>query len=305
MRQAIQFFSNLELSEKETIIAAQILKEIRARLNFLMNVGLDYLTLDRAAASLSGGEAQRIQLATQIGSSLVGVLYILDEPSIGLHQRDNKKLIATLKALRDIGNTVLVVEHDEETIRESDFVVDLGPGAGMHGGYVVATGTPEEITANPESITGMYLSGARVIPIPERRRTRSSRSLLVKGAKENNLRNIDVQFPLGIFVCVTGVSGSGKSSLVNDILYRSLAQQLYSSRDKPGVHDKILGTENIDKAIIIDQSPIGRTPRSNPATYVGLFTDVRDLFTKLPDAISRGYKPVVSASTSKGEVRGL
>ncbi len=291
VRQAIQFFSNLELSEKETIIAAQILKEIRARLNFLMNVGLDYLTLDRAAASLSGGEAQRIQLATQIGSSLVGVLYILDEPSIGLHQRDNKKLIATLKALRDIGNTVLVVEHDEETIRESDFVVDLGPGAGMHGGYVVATGTPEEITANPESITGMYLSGARVIPIPERRRTRSSRSLLVKGAKENNLRNIDVQFPLGIFVCVTGVSGSGKSSLVNDILYRSLAQQLYSSRDKPGVHDKILGTENIDKAIIIDQSPIGRTPRSNPATYVGLFTDVRDLFTKLPDAISRGYKP--------------
>jgi excinuclease ABC subunit A len=291
VRQAIQFFSHLELSEKETIIAAQILKEIRARLNFLMNVGLDYLTLDRAAASLSGGEAQRIQLATQIGSSLVGVLYILDEPSIGLHQRDNKKLIATLKTLRDIGNTVLVVEHDEETIRESDFVVDLGPGAGMHGGYVVATGTPQEITANPESITGMYLSGARVIPVPERRRTKSSRSLLVKGARENNLRNINVEFPLGIFVCVTGVSGSGKSSLVNDILYRSLAQQLYSSRDKPGVHDKILGTENIDKAIIIDQSPIGRTPRSNPATYVGLFTDVRDLFTKLPDAISRGYKP--------------
>ncbi|HYB03261.1 MAG TPA: excinuclease ABC subunit UvrA, partial [Nitrososphaerales archaeon] len=218
VRQAIQFFSNLELSEKETIIAAQILKEIRARLNFLLNVGLDYLTLDRAAASLSGGEAQRIQLATQIGSSLVGVLYILDEPSIGLHQRDNKKLIATLKTLRDIGNTVLVVEHDEETIRESDFVVDLGPGAGMHGGYVVATGTPEEITANPESITGLYLSGARMIPVPERRRTKSSRSLLVKGARENNLRNIDVDFPLGIFVCVTGVSGSGKSSLVNDIL---------------------------------------------------------------------------------------
>jgi excinuclease ABC subunit A len=291
VRQAIQFFSNLELSEKETIIAAQILKEIRARLNFLMNVGLDYLTLDRAAASLSGGEAQRIQLATQIGSSLVGVLYILDEPSIGLHQRDNKKLISTLKTLRDIGNTVLVVEHDEETIRESDFVVDLGPGAGMHGGFVVATGTPNEIAANSQSITGLYLSGARVIPLPERRRTRSSRSLLVKGARENNLRNIDVAFPLGIFVCVTGVSGSGKSSLVNDILYRSLAQQLYSSRDKPGIHDKILGTENIDKAIIIDQSPIGRTPRSNPATYVGLFTDVRDLFTKLPDAISRGYKP--------------
>jgi excinuclease ABC subunit A len=291
VRQAIQFFTNLDLSEKETIIAAQILKEIRARLSFLMNVGLDYLTLDRAAASLSGGEAQRIQLATQIGSSLVGVLYILDEPSIGLHQRDNKKLISTLKALRDIGNTVLVVEHDEETIRESDFVVDLGPGAGMHGGYVVATGTPEEIVRNPESITGQYLSGTKTIPVPKRRRTRSSRSLLVKGARENNLRNIDVAFPLGIFVCITGVSGSGKSSLVNDILYRSLAQQLYSARDKPGLHDKILGTENIDKAIIIDQSPIGRTPRSNPATYVGLFTDVRDLFTKLPDAISRGYKP--------------
>jgi excinuclease ABC subunit A len=291
VRQAIQFFTNLELSEKEAIIAAQILKEIKARLNFLMNVGLDYLTLDRAAASLSGGEAQRIQLATQIGSSLVGVLYILDEPSIGLHQRDNQKLISTLKTLRDIGNTVLVVEHDEETIRESDFVVDLGPGAGMHGGYVVATGTPDQIALNPESITGLYLSGARTIPVPQRRRTKSSRSLVVKGARENNLRNIDVSFPLGIFVCITGVSGSGKSSLVNDILYRSLAQQLYGARDKPGIHDRILGTEDIDKAIIIDQSPIGRTPRSNPATYVGLFTDVRDLFTKLPDAISRGYKP--------------
>jgi excinuclease ABC subunit A len=291
VRQAIQFFVNLELNEKERIISVQILKEIRARLTFLMNVGLDYITLDRAAASLSGGEAQRIQLATQIGSSLVGVLYILDEPSIGLHQRDNKKLIATLKALRDIGNTVLVVEHDEETILESDFVVDLGPGAGVHGGFVVATGTPEEIARNPESITGQYLSGARTIPVPDRRRTHSSRYLLVKGARENNLQNIDVAFPLGIFTCITGVSGSGKSSLVNDILYRSLAQQLYSSRDKPGLHDKILGTEHIDKAIIIDQSPIGRTPRSNPATYVGLFTDVRDLFTKLPDSIARGYKP--------------
>ncbi len=219
------------------------------------------------------------------------MLYILDEPSIGLHQRDNQKLIATLKTLRDIGNTVLVVEHDEETIRESDFVVDLGPGAGMHGGYVVATGTPEQIISNPKSITGQYLSGARTIPVPHRRRTKSSRSLFVKGARENNLRNVDVEFPLGIFVCVTGVSGSGKDSLVNDILYRSLAQQLYFSKEKPGIHDKILGTENIDKAIIIDQSPIGRTPGSNPATYVGLFTDVRDLFTKLPDAISRGYKP--------------
>ena len=290
VRQALQFFSTLDLSEKERIIATQILKEIRARLTFLMNVGLDYLTLDRAAASLSGGEAQRIQLATQIGSSLVGVLYILDEPSIGLHQRDNKKLIATLKALRDIGNTVLVVEHDEETILESDYVVDLGPGAGVHGGYVVATGTPKEIAENPNSITGQYLSGVRTIPVPARRRTPSSRYLTVKRARENNLQNIDVGFPLGIFVCITGVSGSGKSSLVNDILYRSLAQQLYGSRDKPGLHDKILGTENIDKAIIIDQSPIGRTPRSNPATYVGLFTDVRDLFTKLSDSIARGYK---------------
>jgi len=291
VRQAIQFFTNLELNEKERIISAQILKEIRARLTFLMNVGLDYLTLDRAAASLSGGEAQRIQLATQIGSSLVGVLYILDEPSIGLHQRDNKKLIATLKTLRDIGNTVLVVEHDEETILESDFVVDLGPGAGVHGGFVVATGTPEEIAKNPDSITGQYLSGVRTIPVPDRRRTPSSRYLVIKGAKENNLKDIDVSFPLGIFTCITGVSGSGKSSLVNDILYRTLAQQLYSSRDKPGLHNKILGTEHIDKAIIIDQSPIGRTPRSNPATYVGLFTDVRDLFTKLSDSIARGYKP--------------
>ncbi|MGA2874436.1 MAG: excinuclease ABC subunit UvrA [Nitrososphaerales archaeon] len=291
IRQALQFFSTLELNEKEKIIATQILKEIRARLTFLMNVGLDYLSLDRAAASLSGGEAQRIQLATQIGSSLVGVLYILDEPSIGLHQRDNKKLISTLKALRDIGNTVLVVEHDEETIRESDFVVDLGPGAGIHGGYLVATGTPKEIEDNPNSITGQYLSGRRTIPVPDRRRTPTSRALIVKGARENNLQNIDVKFPLGIFTCVTGVSGSGKSSLVNDILYRSLAQLLYESRDKPGVHDKLLGTENIDKVIIIDQSPIGRTPRSNPATYVGVFTDVRDLFAKLQDSIGRGYKP--------------
>jgi excinuclease ABC subunit A len=291
VRQALQFFAGLQLTEKERIISAQIIKEIRARLTFLLNVGLDYLTLDRAAASLSGGEAQRIQLATQIGSSLVGVLYILDEPSIGLHQRDNKKLIATLKALRDIGNTVLVVEHDEETILDSDFVVDLGPGAGLHGGYVVAVGTPKEIEENPNSITGQYLSRTRVIPVPERRRTPSSRYLVVKGARENNLQNIDASFPLGIFTCVTGVSGSGKSSLVNDILYRSLAQQLYGSREKPGLHDKILGVENIDKAIIIDQSPIGRTPRSNPATYVGVFTDIRDLFTKLPDSIARGYRP--------------
>ena len=291
IKNALRFFSNLDLTDKERIIATQILKEITARLTFLVNVGLDYLSLDRAAASLSGGEAQRIQLATQIGSSLVGVLYILDEPSIGLHQRDNKKLISTLKALRDIGNTVLVVEHDEETILESDYVVDLGPGAGVHGGFVVATGTPREIEANPDSITGQYLSGKRTIPIPERRRTPTARALVVKGARENNLKNIDVNFPLGIFTCVTGVSGSGKSSLVNDILYRSLAQQLYESREKPGLHDGIAGLENIDKAIIIDQSPIGRTPRSNPATYVGVFTDIRDLFARLQDSIARGYKP--------------
>jgi excinuclease ABC subunit A len=291
IKQALKFFSNLDLSEKERIIATQILKEIIARLTFLSNVGLDYLSLDRAAATLSGGEAQRIQLATQIGSSLVGVLYILDEPSIGLHQRDNKKLISTLKALRDLGNTVLVVEHDEETIREADYVVDLGPGAGVHGGYVVGTGTPKEIEANPDSITGQYLSKKRAIPIPERRRTLTSRELVVKGARENNLKNIEARFPLGVFVCITGVSGSGKSSLVNDILYRALAQELYGSREKPGAHDKIVGMENIDKAIIIDQSPIGRTPRSNPATYVGVFTDIRDLFAKLQDSLGRGYKP--------------
>jgi excinuclease ABC subunit A len=291
IRQAIQFFSNLELSEKDRLIAAQILKEILARLAFLMNVGLDYITLDRAAASLSGGEAQRIQLATQIGSSLVGVLYILDEPSIGLHQRDNKKLIATLKALRYLGNTVLVVEHDEETILSADYVVDLGPGAGIHGGYVVATGSPEQIRGSPESITGQYLARKREIKVPEKRRAPNGKFLLVKGAKENNLQNIDVKFPLGVFTCVTGVSGSGKSSLVNDILYRDLAQELYGSRDKPGSHDKILGIEEIDKAIIIDQSPIGRTPRSNPATYVGVFTDIRDLFAKLPDSIAKGYRP--------------
>jgi excinuclease ABC subunit A len=291
IRQAIRFFSSLDLTEKERLITIQILKEINSRLRFLLNVGLDYLTLDRAAASLSGGEAQRIQLATQIGSSLVGVLYILDEPSIGLHQRDNRKLIATLKALRDLGNTVLVVEHDEETIRESDFVVDLGPGAGIHGGHVVAIGSPEEIASNENSITGQYLSGKRQIDIPRKRRPLNGKYLIVKGAKENNLRNIDVKFPLGLFTCVTGVSGSGKSSLVNDILYRALAQRLYGAREKPGVHDSILGADDIDKAIIIDQSPIGRTPRSNPATYVGVFTDIRDLFAKMPDSIARGYKP--------------
>lgn len=288
---AIEFFSKLILTEREEIISHQILKEIRARLNFLMNVGLDYLTLDRAAATLSGGEAQRIQLATQIGSSLMGVLYILDEPSIGLHQRDNKKLIATLKSLRDLGNTVLVVEHDEETMMESDYIVDLGPGAGVHGGYIVATGTPKEVSANPDSITGRYLSGRESIAVPSERRHPNGKYIEVVGAKENNLKDIDVRFPLGVLTCITGVSGSGKSSLVNDILFRALSQKLYGAREKPGVHDKILGIEHIDKAIIIDQSPIGRTPRSNPATYVGVFTDIRDLFSRIPDALARGYAP--------------
>lgn len=291
IRHAIEFFSNLILTEREEIISRQILKEIRARLDFLMNVGLDYLTLDRAAATLSGGEAQRIQLATQIGSSLMGVLYILDEPSIGLHQRDNKKLISTLKSLRDLGNTVLVVEHDEETMMESDYIVDLGPGAGVHGGYVVATGTPEEISANPDSVTGRYLSGRVSIAVPSERRHPNGKYIEVVGARENNLKNINVRFPLGVLTCITGLSGSGKSSLVNDILFRALSQKLYGAREKPGVHDKILGIEHVDKAIIIDQSPIGRTPRSNPATYVGVFTDIRDLFSKIPDALARGYAP--------------
>ncbi|OGR29022.1 MAG: excinuclease ABC subunit A [Desulfuromonadales bacterium GWC2_61_20] len=284
------FFAALQLSGKEEEIARRILKEIRERLSFLTHVGLDYLSLDRTSGTLSGGEGQRIRLATQVGSSLVGVLYILDEPSIGLHQRDNARLLTTLKRLRDLGNTVLVVEHDEETILEADHVIDMGPGAGVHGGEVVAQGTPQQIIAHPDSLTGQYLSGRLTIPVPPERR-RGERWLTVKGARENNLRGLDVRFPLGVMTCVTGVSGSGKSTLVIDTLYRTLAQQLYRAKEKAGKVDAILGLEQLDKVIDIDQSPIGRTPRSNPATYTGVFTEIRDLFAQLPEAKVRGYAP--------------
>jgi excinuclease ABC subunit A len=287
--QELEFLDNLKLSEKETMIAAMIIKEIRARLGFLKSVGLEYLTLSRQAGTLSGGEAQRIRLATQIGSSLMGVLYILDEPSIGLHQRDNEKLLATLKRLRDLGNTLIVVEHDEDTIRAADFVVDVGPGAGVHGGEIVAAGTPEEIMACKDSITGQYLSGAKKIPVPKERRQGNGVKLTIKGAAENNLKHIDVSIPGGVMTCVTGVSGSGKSSLVNEVLYKSLAAELNRTKIKPGRHDEILGMENFDKVINIDQSPIGRTPRSNPATYTGVFTDIRELFASTQDAKARGY----------------
>ncbi|MEK6699875.1 MAG: excinuclease ABC subunit UvrA [Nitrospirota bacterium] len=290
IKQALAFFTELRLSEKEEIIAKRIFKEIRERLGFMVHVGLDYLTLDRGAATLSGGEGQRIRLATQIGSSLVGVLYILDEPSIGLHQRDNRRLLDTLVRLRDLGNTVLVVEHDEETIRSADHVIDMGPGAGIHGGEIVAQGTPEEIQKNPASVTGQYLSGRLTIAVPAARR-KHDRYVTVVAATENNLKNITVPFPLGVFTCVTGVSGSGKSTLVVDILYRALSQRLYRSTDRAGKHRDMKGLEHIDKVIDIDQSPIGRTPRSNPATYTGAFGPVRDLFAQLPDSRIRGYKP--------------
>ncbi|MBQ1982588.1 MAG: excinuclease ABC subunit UvrA, partial [Clostridia bacterium] len=288
------------LSGSEAVIARDIVKEIKARLGFLVSVGLDYLTLARKAGTLSGGEAQRIRLATQIGSSLVGVLYILDEPSIGLHQRDNEKLIATLKKLRDLGNTVIVVEHDEETMEASDFIVDIGPGAGIHGGQVVAAGTPAEVAANPASITGAYLAGRRCIEVPSERRAGNGQFLTVRGAREHNLKNLTVDIPLGKFVCVTGVSGSGKSSLVNGILHPVLAAELNRAVTYPGDHDSVEGMEHLDKVISIDQSPIGRTPRSNPATYTSLFNDIRDLFASTQDAAAKGF----SAGRFSFNVRG-
>jgi len=291
IRESLLWFNTLELSERERTISHQILKEIRARLQFLEDVGLDYLTLDRSAGTISGGEAQRIRLATQIGSQLVGVLYILDEPSIGLHQRDNRRLIDTLLRLRDLGNTIVVVEHDRDMITSADMVVDLGPGAGRHGGEVVASGSPEEVAANPRSLTGRFLSGLETIEAPARRRSGNGRKIILRGATGNNLKAVDLHLPLGAFVCVTGVSGSGKSSLVNETLYRALCQKFYKSRELPLPYKEIKGTEYIDKVIDIDQSPIGRTPRSNPATYIGLFTHIRDLYAELKDSKARGYKP--------------
>lgn len=290
IRDCQAFFRQLTLTDKEQEIARRILKEINERLGFLVNVGLDYLSLDRTSGTLSGGEGQRIRLATQIGSSLVGVLYILDEPSIGLHQRDNDRLLTTLRHLRDIGNTVLVVEHDEDTILAADHVIDMGPGAGVHGGQVVAQGTPKEIMENPASLTGRYLSGELTIPVPKKRRT-AERSITIKGATENNLKGVDVAIPLGVMTCVTGVSGSGKSTLIIDTLHKVLSQRLYRSREKAGAYTDIIGLEHLDKVINIDQSPIGRTPRSNPATYTGVFGDIRDLFANLPESKMRGYKP--------------
>lgn len=291
IKDSYQFFLNLELTDREQFIAKEVLKEIRQRLKFLVDVGLDYLSMARSSGTLSGGEAQRIRLATQIGSGLVGVLYILDEPSIGLHQRDNVKLIETLKRLKNLGNTLIVVEHDEETILSADYVVDIGHGAGEHGGKVVACGTPEEIMESHESVTGQYISRRETIPIPQTRRSGNGESLIIRGARQNNLKNIDVEIPLGKFTCVTGVSGSGKSSLINEILYKGLSGKLNNKFTFAGDYDKIEGVSNIDKIIAIDQKPIGRTPRSNPATYTGVFTDIRDLFAETPEAKARGYKP--------------
>ncbi|MED4892230.1 MULTISPECIES: excinuclease ABC subunit UvrA [Heyndrickxia] len=288
--EARSFFAHLELTEKEQAIARLILREIESRLGFLVNVGLDYLTLSRSAGTLSGGEAQRIRLATQIGSRLTGVLYILDEPSIGLHQRDNDRLIATLRQMADIGNTLIVVEHDEDTMLAADYLIDIGPGAGVHGGKVVAAGTPREVMKNPDSLTGQYLSGKKFIPLPPERRKGDGRFVEIRGAKENNLKNINVKFPLGLFIAVTGVSGSGKSTLVNEILHKALAQKLQRAKAKPGAYKEIKGIEHLDKVIDIDQSPIGRTPRSNPATYTGVFDDIRDVFASTNEAKIRGYK---------------
>ena len=296
----LKFIDSLKLTGSMAVIAEQIVREIRSRLSFLQAVGLSYLTLSRSAATLSGGESQRIRLATQIGSSLIGVLYILDEPSIGLHQRDNDKLLDTLRRLRDIGNSVLVVEHDEDTMRAADFIVDVGPGAGVHGGEIIAAGTIDDIIAAPRSITGQYLSGAKKIPLPEKRRAGNGKSLKIFGAAENNLRHIDVEFPLGTFTCVTGVSGSGKSSLVNEILYKKLAGSLNRARTRPGKFDRIEGLEHLDKVVGIDQSPIGRMPSSNPATYTGVFNDIRDLFASTADARTRGYGPGRFSFNTKG-----
>lgn len=290
VKQAIEFMKQLELTQQQKDIAKLILKEIADRLGFLSNVGLGYLTLDRLAGSLSGGEAQRIRLATQIGSRLSGVLYVLDEPSIGLHQRDNDRLIDTLKNMRDLGNSLIVVEHDEDTMRASDYVIDIGPGAGIHGGNVVAAGTPEEVMANENSLTGQYLSGKRKIEIPAKRRKGNGKKLEIVGASENNLKNVSVKIPLGTLTVVTGVSGSGKSSLVNEVLSKGVMHALGRTRIRPGKHKKIKGIENIDKLIDISQDPIGRTPRSNPATYTGVFDDIRELYTQTPEAKMRGYE---------------